>query len=858
MYSLMLSTVLTTVLSLLSMAAFAIDSRTDTSKAQGKLLVEDTQLPWQMDFANGRGKNAISRLEHGDVLVINGINPNAFPQLLVIRIDDLSSHDYYSRANLERLVNSGPFQLRISATGLKKENKQPLDIQHLTKMIIFNGKKKVPGVSSWDIEAIKIDSIRVQQDRALPNYIQAYDFGADDSEILEGSKGLGIINPYIQLFGQMREINRPGPDPWIRDGIAGIEEAKLAIEPGFYRLVLFREDIGEWENLPRQLNLSVAINGVRQASTKTENHTELSPAQWYQQEYLKFYPQVADQDPWHEIVRHRGLVQSFDFEQSDEELSIRLFGDSPQQRFISGLILQKLDEKVYQPETNGLNQVNARREEYFRQHWLIEDTTEQQPISMNNENITLAQGEGRLIEFDIALAADAKLQWQSDFQQQGGYIEVRKALPRWRRSGSNQHLTKAHRQLVQLKQDEVISGNHKLALWLQTEADMVPGRYELNLGFDPVNTSNEIQQGFTLSIQVLDQTLPDNAQKVGIYLDHSPHLSFFKEWQSLQLAQVYCDLNYLDRLGLRALSPPMETPTENNIQAWLHEIALYKEFYGKADLLAYTPYKRLKESLSGAVLQDKMAKLAQLSQGEMNIYWSIADEALVEQLGNIKQDAQSLHSANQFAKTAGHLNNQNQKSLIQELDLILMNHGFGVDKREIARITKTSSNKDNDRKRVWLYNMPNFRLAAGAFLWRSQADGYVQWHGRMPTANPYDPTDGREGDYQFFYPQPNSCADLPDVDKGLYELAMGQYELRWYLWLEQQAGDKAQGLKQEISDTLGDNWQQAEKITASQLDRWREQIIDLAQSLKHPDKSKQSGPNHEQVATSQGITSSSD
>ena len=177
-----------------------------------------------------------------------------------------------------------------------------------------------------------------------------------------------------------------------------------------------------------------------------------------------------------------------------------------------------------------------------------------------------------------------------------------------------------------------------------------------------------------------------------------------------------------------------------------------------------------------------------------------------------------------------------------------MNHGYGVRKGEIARIHNTFGSKERAAKKVWLYNMPKFRLAAGAFLWHSQADGYVQWHGRMPTANPYDPTDGREGDYQFFYPQPNSCEDLPDVDRGLFELAMGQYELRWYLWLEQQTGKEAIALSQGIKTALGGSWKKAEQINTAQLEAWREQMIDLAQSLKHLDKSMVSGMTHEQVA----------
>jgi hypothetical protein len=789
------------------------------------VLVEDTTLPWNV---------GLDQFSEQDVLVIKGLNPNPSPQLIIIRIDDENSNDYYSRTNLERKINSGPFELRISALGLKKENKQSLDISNLRKLFIFKGKENSKKYTQKKFKNIRIHSVNVEQSVALPDFIQAYDFGSQFSEVLEGAVQISLPfnnKPYseIQLFGQMTEIERPGPDPWIRDGIAGIEELKMPLESGFWRIVIFREDIGEWENLPRQMDLRLAINGIEQQQKASIN----SASQWYQQHYLKFYNQVAKKDPWQDIVQHRGLVQSYDFEQESEQLSIALLGDSPQQRYISGIILQRLDKKVFQAETNGLNLVNARRENYFRQHWLVED--EEIEIShRDKKTIHLTKGEGRLVEFNIKLSANAKPTWSALFSKAGGYVEVRQALPRWRREGSALHLKKRFTHLTELNRTEIAKGAYKISIWLQAGELQLADQYDFKLSFKAEN--DEIIEEIVIDIEVLDMTLPKNTQNVGIYLDHSPHLSFFKEWKPLKLAQVYCDLNYLDRLNLRALAPPLLTPTEDNMKAWEDELSLYSKFYGDTDLLAYTPYKRLKKVLPSDILQQKMSTLVVSKLQGMNVYWSIADEVLASNMGDVIEDAEQLHSANHFAKTAGHLNNKRQKALIDHLDLVLMNHGFGVDIEEITDIhSMVSANGESD-KRVWLYNMPNFRLASGAFLWHSKADGYVQWHGRMPTANPYDPTDGREADYQFFYPQPKPCVSLPDVDLALFELAMGQYELRWLTWLEQQQGEAANELREEIEETLGQTWQQAEKIESSQLDKWFKQIIDLAQSLIHTDK----------------------
>ena len=824
------------------------------------ILAEDLSLPWKNGISE---EHRVAMIDDG-ILVIKGTNPNAGSELIVIRMDDKASHDYYSRVNLERRIKSGAFELRISMDGLKKENKKALDVRALDDVFIFNANKYSDNTSQKIREKIIIHSISIAKSNPLPSHIMAYDFGAKHSEVLEGTQPvtLGSKNPHITLSGRLREVDRPGPEPWGRDGIAGINELRMPLSKGLWRIVLFREDLGEWENLPRQLNLSLTINGLTQPLKKPTSEQKKSAnkaSQWYQGEYLKFYHQYAKTDPWNDIVRHRGLVQSYDFEQLEEELIIQLLGDSPQQRFISGMILQKLDERIYHADKNGLQLVNNRREKYFRQHWMIEDQPLRVAASSGNSSelspsIRLAQGEGRLVEFDIELASDAIPQWESSFIQAGGHIEVRHAVPRWRRQGSAQHLRKRYSQLIPLQPQRLNKGVHRISLWVKSDERQV-GDYQFSLSLNS-NSGQEIK-ALTLSIQVLDQVLPINQQKVGIYLDHSPHLQYFKEWKPLQLAQIYCDLKYLDSLDLRALSPPMSLPLREDLGPWLKELALYTDFYKQSDILAsdilasdilvsdilaYTPYKRLKDILDKNALQQKMAKLAKLTQGSLNVYWSIADEALADQIPLIQQDAQDLHSANQIAKVAGHLNNPNQKPLIKELDLILINHGFGVDKTEIEEIHRMKTPNSSAGKRVWLYNMPDFRLAAGAFLWHSNADAYVQWHGRMPTANPYDPTDGREADYQFFYPQPKACKTFPDVDKALFELAMGQYELRWYKWLEQQAEQmndpKAKALKDKIERAQGDDWEQAQKISHVQLDQWREQIITLAQTLIQPDEYK--------------------
>jgi hypothetical protein len=174
------------------------------------LLDKDVQLPWQMEI----NKQKVETISETDILVIKGNNPNTESALLVIRLDDASSHDYYSRANLERRVRSGSFELRIPIGGVKKENKKPLAINALKKLYIFNAHKYKTErlgteTKSANRQKVSIRSIAFERNQPLPEYIQAYDFGTRHSEVLEGSQQINLtVNnksfSAIKLFGEMR------------------------------------------------------------------------------------------------------------------------------------------------------------------------------------------------------------------------------------------------------------------------------------------------------------------------------------------------------------------------------------------------------------------------------------------------------------------------------------------------------------------------------------------------------------------------------------------------------------------------------------------------------------------------------
>ncbi|HDX8377700.1 TPA: hypothetical protein RQN05_004347, partial [Aeromonas dhakensis] len=72
-----------------------------------------------------------------DELVIEGHNPAAGPQTLILRVDDAASVNYRSRVNLERIIPPGPFTLRFSLSDWRTAQPRALALDQLTRLYLF-------------------------------------------------------------------------------------------------------------------------------------------------------------------------------------------------------------------------------------------------------------------------------------------------------------------------------------------------------------------------------------------------------------------------------------------------------------------------------------------------------------------------------------------------------------------------------------------------------------------------------------------------------------------------------------------------------------------------------------------------
>jgi hypothetical protein len=355
-------------------------------------------------------------------------------------------------------------------------------------------------------------------------------------------------------------------------------------------------------------------------------------------------------------------------------------------------------------------------------------------------------------------------------------------------------------------------------IWLDVPASAAPGLWKGTvLVGDPAAPTR-----VPIEIEVLAVRLPPVAKPAGYYLDEAPHATWFPGQDDVRNRQIECDLALMQSLGLTGSAPALSTPTmaQGRFEADMGR-ALTAGI--AAPWLGYTPAKRVLgthgvqagASIIGRVEQQLRAK------GDAPPVWSVADEP--SNPGHtetqLREWVSALRAAAPAAKLAAQLNTPADMRLATLFDVLIVNDGFGLDLKTL----RDASAKGRD---LWLYNTAKPRLTAGLWLWRSPASRYIQWHARMPTADPLDPTDGREGDVQMIYPSAQTCPATPTIHRDLLDMAEGVVDQRWLLWLDAQPDAEARALAEKIRETTGDLWAQVRK--QADLPQLRESINSVA------------------------------
>ena len=764
------------------------------------------------------------------VLTVAGVNEGDAVATVVVRVDDKPSPSYWNRVNIERQVLQGEFELEIPLGGLRTHTGRAVRPREVLDITVFPGSPSAP---------ISLERAVVVNPDFLPAGTLGWDFGPEHAAVFPGFQkvdptGVGVSGK--KLTG----LQRPAGDALIADGIRGLERFEAAVPNGRWRVTLWTEDPGAWQSLPYWTHRQIAVNG------KAISRTSRSAQEWFGNVYTAGAraEAVLDGTLWDLTAGRRGGLVTGEVVVEDGRFVLELNGDLAAARYVAGLLLEPADQH------GAMDVVQEYRKRVFDRTWRLsapapaQDGAAVAAFSGNDPSVSeRVEGVRWLLAKDDSRSRDIWLSAPPEdqrvellFQPGPGWpdslsVELRAGIWGFSRAdpGGTVVLARAERLA------EVADGVRLTAGWRRrlniravTGPETAAGTYSGNLLVK--HRTGETAVSVTLS--VLDLVLPPADRSIGVYLEEAPHLSWFADFSDRRVEAVNCDLARLRRFGLTAIAPPFSLPTGGFAEQHIDMARRVRDAGFHAPTVSYAGYKwaARKQGAQTAVMAAAAVARHSAASGLGPVYWSIADEPGNSPGGyeGLRETVALFRSVAPMAGLVGHLNNKHDRRVLNLFDIVLVNPGFGVDRHTVEDIR-------NRGVTPWFYNMNNPRAAAGFYLWRAGADGYLQWHARMPTADPFDPTDGREDDFQFLYPSLNPC-DASDIHEDLIALSDGISDLRWLLWLEHRAlrDPAAKRLVAELRSDVPDTWRNAVDLDDRRLDLFRERIIDRAAASLRP------------------------
>ncbi|MHA7001270.1 hypothetical protein [Aeromonas schubertii] len=738
-------------------------------------------------------------------LVIEGESRAKDLVTLILQVDDAHSVNYRTRVNLERRLPAGPFLLRFPLSEWRTQEPRGLALDQLTRITLFVADGDPP---------LTLHRWRLEPGLRLATTTQALDLGAADSPLMAGFAPLVPGDPRIE--GRLAPVQRPAGDALIRDGLRGVERITLMAASGTYRLTLWLEEPGEWELFPHPLERAIEVNGERLWEQR------LDAERWLQEHYLAGRQEHWPPDPWRQLGARQGGAVSLTLVHPGGPLVIRPIGHSPEARFLAGLLLRPLSGPADEEK------VEDKRRQLFLERWQLQRPTPRsdRPLALSPQGeagepeIVAAAGSRLLLSYAMTSGvgdeAPTLLVTPPGYRGHTLTLTPYLGIWRWQREAAASSLLRLEESQLQEGVDGVTLPAglpRQLHLAVRVPEGTPAGLYE---GAVQLLSQGELVVQ-PLRVRVLPLALPLPAHPAGIYLELSPTLAWFGGDQG---AALECDLARLEALGVAPLSPPLPQDVVG-----LTRVGQALAGHGMSwPLLAYTPLKRW--WLEGhSVATEAVAKSERRwrALGLPPLYWSLADEPHLETLPALQAEANTLHRAIPGVRLAAHLNHPSQAPLLAQIELALINAGFGADREQVERLKGMG-------KSVWLYNLGTPRAAAGFYLWRSGADGLIQWHGRMPTARPFDPTDGREQDFLLLGAE--SC-QRREIGLDLLRLQQGIEDGRWLRWLAEKARDnpEAAALLTRLWQQTPSRWAEAEALPEQHWARARNAITRLAARL---------------------------
>lgn len=752
--------------------------------------------------------------EH-DIITIEGVVDGTAPSGLLIRLDDTQSVSYPTRVNIERQVAPGPFRFRVQPKGLKTPSGRALDYGAVTRIVlaVYDGAGPV-----------RITRFHVAEAERVPDGAKAYAIAGPNAPILPGLERIAPGDPRLG-GGTLLPVTRIAPDPAVASGMRNLDFVRLPWPGGRARVSLFTEDPGEWELLPNPLRRTIRVNGAIALSRS------MTPEQWIAERYLRqaSAEHGPQDDAWTAYGRHRGDVVSIEVDTTNIGIIIELTGDDADGKFLSTVVVEPAGQKA------ALEFVQRQRAEWYRSNFSVG----KRPDPTAPPGVRAVLGSGTLPVLRATAAAGSGV-WLTLAVTAPARIEtprVRLEPPAMEGKALGARLWAGQRRLERdgllvLRDNRLLSdvaglpigpdAPRSYEIWIAVPGDAARGTYRGAVEFAATGTGERV----AIEVDVLGARLPPVAKPAGFYHFATPHYDWFKPLAARVRQQTKCDLETLAFFDAAAGTAPSGAPVKlGQLGAFLEDMRIAQRGGVAPGWLLYGVGTDEAQSVENRAKAIGAAGALMITSGLGEPLWSAADEpSNPDQNVDVRGWVAALRQHAPLVKLAGHLNSKGDEAMAPLFDVAVINPGYGLDRQRIDSLVSRG-------RRVWLYNTDDPRLAAGLWLWNTPAVRYVQWHARSPQADPFDPTDGREADYQMFYPTVAACPALPDIDRSVLRLANGVVDQRWLLWLDGQKSAEAARIKADITRRAGASWAEAIKLGPAGLDRIRALITDHARKL---------------------------
>ncbi len=764
-------------------------------------------------------------------LVVTGTNPGPNPITVYLRVDDVNSKNWNSRVNTTLTVPPGPFTLRSPVSSWVTPSKARLDRTQVSRLVISLGDGD---------GTIRLGDVHVAGGSPVPKDALALRFGPPEVSV-PGFETVTKNDP--RLSAPARDLVRTQNDPLLSSGLNGVRTITVPWTKSQTATVsLWTEDQGEWEYFPHSLHRSFVING------KVALQEDYTPDEWVRQVFHRGLNKEAmiDGGPWEVYAARRAGLVTATVPVVNGKIVVDISSDQPpNDGYIAAMVIAPGDSHA------AVDAVEAWRKERYLERWPVVDkpvdpalakgtTLRVLPVGTPRSqhpfwdpglptDTTLRAVRGTLVSVDFLAfsdlndaAPDVALKLP-----EGLVGEVRWGKWTYMRRGSGENSLSITSDVLEgdLSQLRIAAGvPRRLNVSFtvpETASGTVPVVLAMNIGGQAVEAR--------ANVEVIPLTLPPTTTPVGYYMA-APNPDFwFPPAPATADRLMACDLRALRRFGLTGLSPDLVTPTADQRARYIAQTRLAKEAGFSPPFFDYVSVKWLVDKVGVQAMGENVAATQQAltAAGLPLPLWSIADEPqnLANPLADLTRMRDAIRMYAPTAKISGQLNDIKDKPFLKLFDTVLVNNGYGVSSRLFADMRAQGVTP-------WLYNMPDMEAAAGFLLWRVGAEGYIQWHARAATADPSDPTDGREPDFMFLPLTADRCQQVPSVDALVISTGDGITDLRFLQWLDGRAASdpKAKALRDEIFAALPGDWAAFAKAKPS-LPALRQKLLDYAASL---------------------------